>query len=64
MALITTPNIDGIDDFYEELIELHRDRTNEQSQAVNARLILLLANHIGDRAALSEAMRIAASSGS
>ena len=63
MALNTTPNIDGIDDFYEELIELHRDRTNEQSQAINARLILLLANHIGDRAALSEAMRIAGSSG-
>ncbi len=64
MALITTPNIDGIDDFYQDLIDLHRDRTADQSQAINARLILLLANHVGDRAALSEAMRIAGSDGS
>lgn len=59
MALTTTPNINGIDDFYQELIDLHRDRTVEQSMQINARLILLLANHVGDRAALSEALRIA-----
>ena len=47
------------DDFYEALIETHRDLTDEQSAMVNARLILLLANHIGDISVLREAMRIA-----
>lgn len=47
------------DAFYEELIELHRDLSDEQSVQLNARLILLLANHIGDLAVLREAMAIA-----
>lgn len=47
------------DDFYEALIEMHRDLSDEQSARVNARLILLLANHIGDIAVLREAMQIA-----
>jgi hypothetical protein len=47
------------DDFYEALIETHRDLSDEQSERVNARLILLLANHIGDIAVLREAMALA-----
>lgn len=47
------------DDFYEALIETHRDLTDEQSEALNARLILLLANHIGDIAVLREALALA-----
>ena len=47
------------DDFYEALIDMHRDLDDEQSAMVNARLILLLANHIGDVSVLREAMRIA-----
>ncbi|MDE2304817.1 MAG: DUF2783 domain-containing protein [Gammaproteobacteria bacterium] len=47
------------DDFYERLIEMHRDLSDEQSARVNAKLILLLANHIGDLAVLSEAMQLA-----
>ncbi len=47
------------DDFYESLIEMHRDLNDEQSSQVNARLILLLANHIGDLSILREAMVIA-----
>lgn len=47
------------DDFYEALIETHRDLSDEQSERVNARLILLLANHIGDIGVLREAMRLA-----
>ena len=47
------------DDFYESLIETHRDLSDEQSAKVSARLILLLANHIGDIAVLREAMKIA-----
>lgn len=47
------------DDFYEMLIETHRDLTDEQSALVNSRLILLLANHVGDLSVLREAMKIA-----
>ena len=47
------------DDFYEALIETHRDLGDEQSERVNARLILLLANHIGDMAVLRQALRLA-----
>ncbi|HRP76735.1 MAG TPA: DUF2783 domain-containing protein, partial [Rhodocyclaceae bacterium] len=47
------------DDFYEALIDTHRDLTDEQSAMVNARLVLLLANHIGDISVLREAMKIA-----
>ena len=47
------------DDFYELLIEMHRELSDEQSAMVNARLILLLANHIGDITILREAMSIA-----
>lgn len=61
MSLITTPNIAKPDDFFAALTDLHRDLSDEQSQAVNAKLILLLANHIGDNEVLAEAMRIAAS---
>lgn len=54
--LITTPNLANPDDFYEALIDMHRDLDDEQSEAVNARLILLLANHIGDLQILRDAM--------
>lgn len=51
------------DDFYEALIETHRDLSDEQSEMVNARLILLLANHIGDISVLREALAIARDGG-
>ena len=54
--LNTESNIALPDDFYEELIDLHRDLTDEQSALVNAKLILLLANHIGDMEVLRAAM--------
>jgi Protein of unknown function (DUF2783) len=57
--LNTNPNIATPDEFYEELIELHRDLTEEQSALVNAKLVLLLANHVGDLAVLRDAMRAA-----
>jgi len=47
------------DDFYEALIETHRGLTDEQSQRVNARLVLLLANHVGDLRVLREALAAA-----
>jgi hypothetical protein len=47
------------DDFYEALIDSHRDLSDEQSVLVNAKLVLLLANHVGDISVLREAMQIA-----
>lgn len=58
-ALNVEPNIAAPDDFYEALIEAHRGLSDAQSELLNARLVLLLANHIGDRGALSEALRTA-----
>ena len=54
--LNTEPNIAAPDDFYEALIEAHRGLYMAQSARVNARLILLLANHVGDLAVLREAL--------
>lgn len=48
-TLITTANIDRPDDFYAELLAAHEGLSTAESDALNARLILLLANHIGDR---------------
>ena len=58
-TLVTTPNLATPDDFYEALIDMHRDLTDAQSAVVNAKLILLLANHIGDLAVLRAAMAAA-----
>jgi len=57
--LNTTPNIADADGFYAELLALHEGLTKPESDALNARLVLLLANHIGDRAVLSAAMQAA-----
>jgi hypothetical protein len=59
MKLTTQPNLASPDDFYEALIDVHRGLTDEQSAALNARLILLLANHVGDAEALRDALRLA-----
>lgn len=59
-TLILNPNIDGPDDFYEALLSAHDGLTKAQSDAMNARLILVLANHIGDREVLSQALATAA----
>ena len=58
--LITTPNIADPDGFYAELLALHEGRDKADSDAVNARLVLILANHIGDREVLREAFATAA----
>ena len=47
--LITTPNIADTDGFYASLLATHRGLSEAESQALNARLVLILANHIGDR---------------
>ena len=62
MPLATTPNLSAPDDFYEALIDAHRELTTTQSQALNARLVLLLANHIGDLEIISQACAAARAS--
>jgi hypothetical protein len=62
MALNTAPNIPDPDGFYAELLNAHDGLSDDDSIAFNARLILILANHIGDRAVLTEAL-VAASKG-
>jgi hypothetical protein len=47
------------DDLYQLLVEAHRDLTAEQSQLVNSKLALLLANHIGDPAVVAAAIATA-----
>ena len=54
------PNLTDADAFYAALTEAHRELDRDQSEKVNARLILLLANHIGDNAVLDQALHIAA----
>lgn len=55
--LNTRPNIPDPDGFYSELLMVHDGLDKAESDRVNARLILLLANHIGDRQVLTEAMQ-------
>ena len=54
--LNTEPNLKAPDDIYEALVAVHRDLDPEQSRLVNAKLILLLANHIGDESVLRAAI--------
>ncbi len=57
--LNTQPTLASYDDFYEALLTAHQGLSTEDSHAMNARLVLLLSNHIGDMAVLQEALRIA-----
>ena len=56
MSLITDPHLSAPDDFYEALIDAHRDLLPADSHALNARLVLLLANHIGTLDVLKQAL--------
>ncbi len=59
MSLNLDPNITDPDGFYDELLDAHQDLSKADSDALNARLILILANHIGDRETLRDALRVA-----
>ena len=58
-TLITDAHLEAPDDFYEALIEAHQGLSTEESHAYNARLVLLLANHIGSLPVLREAIAAA-----
>ncbi len=59
MPLITDPHLEAPDAFYEALIDTHSGLSEPQSHALNARLVLLLANHIGQHAVLLQALKAA-----
>ena len=61
--LITEPHLESPDDFYEALIDTHRDLDTAASHALNARLVLLLANHIGRLDVLKNALVLARAGG-
>jgi hypothetical protein len=55
----TTLNLQDADGFYEQLLDAHQGLTKEQSELLNARLILLLANQVGDARVLRECVEAA-----
>ena len=57
--LVDTPNIDDRDGFYQDLLAAHDGLDESQSHALNARLVLILANHIGTQQVLTEALDLA-----
>ena len=59
-TLILTPNIAEADDFYADLLAAHDGLSKAESDAFNARLLLVMANHIGERAILKQALAAAA----
>lgn len=59
--LITKPNIPSPDDLYADLLAAHDGLSDDESENFNARLILVLANHIGDHDVFKAALRCAAS---
>lgn len=58
--LILTPNLPNADDVYADILAAHDGLTFEESAALNARLILILANHIGDADVIRDALKEAA----
>ena len=56
--LRTDPQILDPDDFYARLIDLHQGLSSDESNSLNCKLILLMANHIGDREVLFEVLDV------
>lgn len=59
MTLIAKANFEDADGFYAALLTAHKGLSEAESQALNARLVLILANHVGNRRALTEALDLA-----
>lgn len=58
-AIATEPNLEDPDGFYAAYVAAHEGLPDAASELLNARLVLILANRIGDRAVLAEALRLA-----
>ncbi len=63
MSLQTELNIKDHDALYEKLTATHKGLTEAESAALNARLVLILMNHVGDPEVLEEAFALARQSG-
>lgn len=61
--LVTAPNLPNPDTVYVTLVEARRGLSPREAAALDTRLVLLLANHIGDQAVLSEAILLAKQAG-
>lgn len=57
---MTIPDPDG---FYQELLAAHEGLSEEETHALNARLVLILCNEIGDREVIRAALELARRSG-
>lgn len=57
--LTLDPNLTAPDDAYAALIAAHDGLTREDSEALNARLILILMNHVGDLRVITQAIEAA-----
>ncbi len=58
-SLVLEPHTDAPDEVYAMLVDAHRDLDAAQSERVNVRLVLLLANHIGDGEVIAQAIAAA-----
>lgn len=59
MPLIEIPNLAEHDQFYADLLATHRGLTEAESHALNAQLVMILANHVGDLETLQQALALA-----
>lgn len=59
MSINLKPNIENPDAFYEILTDAQRDMSDEEANDMNARLVLILANHVGDFGDLKQAIELA-----
>ena len=57
--LITTPNLPDPDATYAALLAAHKGLSEAESHALNARLILILMNHVGEADTLAQALSLA-----
>lgn len=62
-SLVTRLNLQAHDSLYRRLLDLHAARSEAESAALNARLVLLLMNHIGDEEVIGEAFKAATAIG-
>ena len=63
MSLITTPNLRDPDAAYAALLATHKGLSEAEAHALNARLVLILMNHLGDGPAFAEALTLAREAG-
>lgn len=63
MPLILQPNLTDPDGSYAALIAAHEGLSESESHALNARLVLILMNQIGDAATIAQALQLASETG-